>query len=96
MTCDSLQGRIMDRELVWLFVRGDESVRISRPVAARAVFVCGPGRKVDMQSFDSPESLGTFLAASLTNLEKHGWSRLATVDRRKDQEPLPPGGDRRR
>ena len=62
MTCDSLQEP-MDRELVWLFVRGDESVRISRPVAARVVFVCGPGRK---------------------------------VDRRKDQEPLPPGGDRRR
>jgi hypothetical protein len=85
----------MTRE-AWLFTRGDESIRILRNVVGKPTLVVyGPGRRSHSYPFDSLESRDDFLGSYLTQLEADGWVLHATVDRRQQEGPLPPGGDRR-
>jgi hypothetical protein len=83
--------------VVWLFTRGDESIRIMRKAGGTVLFVFGPRYASITHTFDNPESLEAFLPSYLRDLEEDEWTLHATVDRRRSEEPPPPpGGDRRR
>jgi hypothetical protein len=73
----------------WLFVRGDESIRVVRP-EGRGLVVLGPGALREVRDFGTEADLQEYQVALAERLSELGWVLLGPdVDRRK-------GTDRRR
>jgi hypothetical protein len=73
----------------WLFVRGEESIRIVRPPGC-ALIIHGPDRTRQRRDFDDEDTLQAFQVSIAERLTEHGWILFGVdVDRRS-------GKDRRR
>jgi hypothetical protein len=84
--------------LGWLFVRNDESIRVTRDSSAFVLLVCGPGSAEHSHHFDSETSLEDFRAWYEQLLESEGWTLKGALERRVtvDRSDVPQGPERRR
>jgi hypothetical protein len=84
--------------LGWLFVRNDESIRVTRDSSAFVLLVCGPGSAEHSHHFDSETSLEEFRAWYEQLLESEGWTLKGALERRVtvDRSDVPQGPERRR
>jgi len=89
---DVLQG------LAWLFVRSDESIRVTRDSTGLVLLVCGPGSAEHSHHFDSEASLEDFRAWYEQRLDSEGWALKGVVERRVtvDRSDVPQSSERRR
>jgi hypothetical protein len=74
---------ISSTEAVRLFVRGDESVRITTHNRTLSLSVFGPGRVQKVHEFTSTEALAEFLESFEQQMLGNGWMLLDVADRRK-------------
>ncbi len=81
---------------VWLFVRGDESVRIMSILSGLTLLVCGPGTAEHAHHFDSEASLEDFRRWYEQRLIDDKWVLTEDPDRRGSGQQRPPGRERRR
>jgi hypothetical protein len=79
----------------WLFVRGEESVRMTRLPLGATLLVCGPGHAEHSHHFDSEASLEEFRRWYEQRLFSEGWAVQGTVERRS-RDARPPELERRR
>lgn len=82
--------------VTWLFVRGDESVRVSQLDPGLAITADGPGHSERVFTFGDEPTADEFLRLYEQDLLDDGWVLQAFVDRRCTPGPVPLGGDRRR
>jgi hypothetical protein len=83
--------------MAWLFVRKDESIRMTRESTAFVLLVCGPGSTEHSHQFDTETSLEEFRAWYEERLDTEGWTLKGTVERRvNDRSDVPSGLERRR
>jgi len=80
----------------WLFVRGDESIRIVRVGKKPELLVSGPGSTEHSHSFDTEASLDEFCRWYEAHLVREGWKLHFSMDRRSSAASSPSGRDRRR
>ena len=80
----------------WLFVRGDESVRIMSFLSGLTLLVCGPGTAEHSQHFNSEASLDEFRRGYEQRLIDDKWELLAEADRRGSGQQRRPDQERRR
>jgi hypothetical protein len=74
---------IPNTEAVRLFVRGDESVRLTTHNRTLSLSVFGPGRVQKVHEFTSTAALGEFLESFEQQMLGNGWMLLDVADRRK-------------
>lgn len=88
----------VQRKLAWLFLREDESIRVTRDSTAFMLLMCGPGSAEHSHHFDSEATLEEFLAWYEQRLESEGWILKGAIERRVtvDQSDVPPDRERRR
>lgn len=73
----------------WLFVRGDESIRVFRPAAAPALSVHGPGKARARYAFDGEAAVQAYQMELAEQFSAAGWILIGeNYDRRS-------GGERR-
>ena len=84
--------------LAWLFVRGEESVRIVRDPREFILRIEGPGYEREVHAFKSETEIGEFQRNYEARLVAEGWMLGASQERRsgRDRRSNPRGGDRRR
>jgi hypothetical protein len=84
--------------MAWLFVRNDESIRMTRDSTVFVLLVCGPGSTEHSHHFDSEASLEEFRAWYEERLDSDGWTLKGAVERRvnADRSDVPSGLERRR
>ena len=84
--------------LAWLFIRGEQSVRLVRPAEGRLLVVEGPGAERQRREFEDEASLLEFQRDLEERLASEGWELRATHERRsgRDRRAEPRGADRRR
>ena len=70
-------------EEIRLFVRGDESVRITTHPSAMTAHVFGPGRQQKSHEFSSAADFGEFLDSLGQQMMAGGWTLLDVADRRQ-------------
>ncbi len=81
----------------WLFVRGDESVRMMSFLSGLTLLVCGPGTAEHAHHFDTEASLDDFRRGFEQRLIDDKWELLAEADRRGSaQQRRRPDQERRR
>ncbi|MEE9207623.1 MAG: hypothetical protein V3U67_04495 [Gemmatimonadota bacterium] len=80
----------------WLFVRGDESVRMMSFLSGLTLLVCGPGTAEHSQHFDSEASLDKYRRWYEQSLIDDKWVLAEDVDRRRSGQQRPPARERRR
>jgi hypothetical protein len=77
-----------EREL-WLFTRGDESIRIHKNSPALILTIKGPGRRDAVYGFPACDTLDTFIGTFFTHLANDGWLPHPTADRRHTARVAP-------
>jgi hypothetical protein len=84
--------------LAWLFVRGEESVRIVRDPGAFVLRVEGPGYEREVHAFKDEAEVGEFQRHYEARLLAEGWMLGASQERRsgRDRRGNSRGPDRRR
>ena len=84
--------------LAWLFVRGEESVRIVRDPKAFVLRVEGPGYEREVHAFKDEAEVGEFQRNYEARLLAEGWMLGASQERRsgRDRRADARGPDRRR
>jgi hypothetical protein len=84
--------------LAWLFVRGEESVRIVRDPGAFVLRVEGPGYEREVHAFKDEAEVGEFQRTYEARLLAEGWMLAASHERRsgRDRRGTSRGSDRRR
>jgi hypothetical protein len=84
--------------LAWLFVRGEESVRIVRDPGAFVLRVEGPGYEREVHAFKDEAEVGEFQRTYEARLLAEGWMLGASHERRsgRDRRGTSRGQDRRR
>jgi hypothetical protein len=70
-------------EEIRLFVRGDESIRITMNPSAMTAHVFGPGRLQKSHEFSSAADFGEFLDSLGQQMMAGGWTLLDVADRRQ-------------
>jgi hypothetical protein len=78
-----------------LFVRGEESVRLTTLPHALTLLVCGPGRTEQRHGFDTEAALDAVQRAHEEALIAAGWTLHVTSERRFEAAE-PPQSERRR
>ena len=80
----------------WLFVRGNQSIFVTRMPMAMTLVVCGPGEEEHSHHFRSEESLDEFWTWYRKHLLGNDWVQRENAERRT--RPPEPGAqpDRRR
>jgi hypothetical protein len=71
---------------VWLYVRGTESIRVTKLSLALMVFIHGPGHVEDIRRFASLAALDEFRCAHEHGLLDEGWTLHSTIERRSGDE----------
>jgi hypothetical protein len=89
-------GRSKDQ--AWLYIKGEESIRLIRDTTGLMLMVCGPGSTQHVHTFDSGATLNEFLGWYEARLDTAGWVLQRFEDRRRERvrSAVPPGADRRR
>jgi hypothetical protein len=84
--------------LAWLFLRGEESVRIVRDPGAFVLRVDGPGYEREVHTFKDEAEVGEFQRNYEARLLAEGWMLGASQERRSGRERRSNnrGPDRRR
>ena len=82
-------------QLAWLFVRGGESIRMTRLTMGATLLVYGPGAIEHSHHFNDEATLEDFRRWYHARLVDEGWFLQATGDRRKSRGAAP-GLERRR
>lgn len=84
--------------VAWLFVRGDETVRLNALDNGLSVAANGPGHERRIFKFGDEPTRAEFVRLYEHFLAGAGWVLQAFVERRSSNTPgqLPEGGDRRR
>jgi hypothetical protein len=72
-----------------LYVRGDESVRLTTMPLALMLLVCGPGATEQLHRFNSEAALDAFQRAHEDALVAAGWTLHVSTDRRAEQAEQP-------
>jgi len=82
----------------WLFVRGEEAIRVNYSAAGLSVAVNGPGHERRVLTFGDEETASEFMKLYEHSLTGSNWVLQAFVERRtgRKADPMPEGGDRRR
>ena len=80
----------------WLFVRGDESVRIMSFLSGLTLLVCGPRNAEHAHHFDSEASLDDFRRGYEQRLIDDKWALAEDADRRGSGQQRRPVHERRR
>jgi hypothetical protein len=82
----------------WLFLRGAESIRISRDPGAFVLRVDGPGYEREVHAFKDEAEIGEFQQSYEARLLSEGWVLAASHERRsgRDRRGSSRGTDRRR
>lgn len=82
----------------WLFVRGEETIRVNRSANGLSVAANGPGHDRRVFKFADEVTAAEFLRLYEHFLAGGGWVLQAFVERRSNAAPglLPEGGERRR
>jgi hypothetical protein len=76
-------------EASWLFVKGDQSIRVVRPLTATALSVSGPGRARAQYAFDGEAAVQAYQMELAEQFSAAGWVLIGeNLDRRR-------GGERR-
>ena len=75
---------------VWLFVRGQESIRITRDRTELGLFVYGPAAAEQVRTFESVDGLKEYMEGLTQELQAERWTLHATLDRRGSRAE---GGD---
>ena len=70
-------------EEIRLFVRGDESIRITAHPPSMTLHVFGPGRAQKAHEFTSATDFGEFLDSFGQQMLASGWTLLDVADRRQ-------------
>jgi hypothetical protein len=70
-------------EEIRLFVRGDESIRITTHPLSMTAHVFGPGRLQKSHEFASAADFGEFLGSLRQQMMAGGWTLLDVADRRQ-------------
>ena len=65
-----------------LFVRGEESIRITIHGGRRALNIFGPGRSQKRHTFTNGNDLEQFLVAYVRSILDSGWERFGVAERR--------------
>jgi hypothetical protein len=79
----------------WLFVRGEESIRIKRASKGVRLLTYGPRDAKSAHDFTSPASLDEFLHSYQQRLKDDGWVLAIVAERRQSDTEVPPGHERR-
>ena len=84
--------------LAWLFLRGDESIRIVRDPNAFVLRVAGPGYERSVHAFKNEDEVGEFQRNFEARLLAEGWILAASQERRsgRDRRQHPRSSERRR
>jgi hypothetical protein len=85
--------------LAWLFLRGNDSIRIARDPSALVLRVEGPGYEREVHAFKHEAELDEFQRSYEARLLTEGWVLGASQERRsgRDRRGAARGGaDRRR
>jgi hypothetical protein len=80
---ESARSNAQGGEETRLFVRGDESVRITAHPAAMTLQVFGPGRVQKSHEFASAADFGKFLDSFGQQMLANGWTLLDVAERRQ-------------
>jgi hypothetical protein len=72
--------------LAWLFLRGNESVRIVRDPGVFVLRVEGPGYEREVHAFKTEAELAEFQQSYETRLRTDGWVLGASQERRSGRE----------
>ena len=75
--------------MVWLFIRGDESIRITRFPTALTLLIHGPGHAEHSHKFESRASLEDFQQCHEQRLLSAGWMLVEVADRRRSGQDSP-------
>lgn len=80
----------------WLFVRGNQSIYVTRLPMGMTLLVCGPGSGEHSHHFQSVESLDEFWRWYRRHLLSEEWVPSSTTDRRSRDRSVDPSGFERR
>jgi hypothetical protein len=79
----------------WLFVRGEESIRIKRASTGVRLLTYGPGDATGSHDFTSAASLEEFLQSYQQRLKNDGWVLAIVAERRQSDQEVSPARERR-
>lgn len=84
--------------VAWLFVRGDETIRINVTADGLSLAANGPGHERKHFKFGDEPTATEFIRLYEHSLTGAGWALQAFVERRSSNRhsAVPEGGDRRR
>ena len=84
--------------VAWLFVRGDEAIRVDVSADGLRVAANGPGHERRIFKFGDEPTATEFIRLYEHSLAGAGWVLQAFVERRAGNAPdlVPDGGERRR
>jgi hypothetical protein len=78
-----------------LFVRGEQSIRITRASTGMRLLTYGPADAKHSHDFTSAPSLEEFLESYQQRLKNEGWVLAIIAERRQSEQEIPPGHERR-
>lgn len=83
--------------LAWLFLRGEESIRVLRDPGTLVLRVEGPGYERQVHAFKTEGEIGDFQQSYEARLQAEGWVLGASQERRsgRDRRANSRGPDRR-
>jgi hypothetical protein len=71
----------------WLFVKGDQSIRVVRPLATTALSVSGPGRARAQYAFDGEAAVQAYQMELAEQFSAAGWILIGeNHDRRSGRD----------
>ena len=82
-------------ENVWLFVRGEESIRITRAPSGARLLTFGPREAHQSYDFAGSASLEQFLQEYQQRLLNDGWVLAIVSERRQSEREVPAHQERR-
>lgn len=93
---DSAKGVDAGKD-AWLFVRGNQSIYVTKMPMGMTLLVCGPGPGEHSHHFQTEESLDEFWRWYRRHLLSEEWVLSTTPDRRsRDRSAASGGGPERR
>jgi hypothetical protein len=79
----------------WLYVRGEQSIRITRTPSGTGLVSYGPRRAEKHYEFASAAALDEFFDSYRQRLLRQGWTLAIMADRRQTEQEVSPEHERR-
>jgi hypothetical protein len=83
------------QENAWLFMRGEQSIRVTRAPSGARLLTFGPGEAHQAYDFAGNASLEQFLQEYQQRLLDDGWLLAIVSERRQSEKDVPPHQERR-